>query len=127
LAVAIEKGFDEAADGAGKFSKEVQEDMTNSRKALDKVVDGLGKKEKATESDAKATAEWKKGLQDAANEVNVFGVNVGGVIDKLKQKRTALIATSKGLTGMGKSAKLTGTTIKTTLISTGIGALLVAL
>lgn len=127
LAVAIEKGFDEAADGAGKFSKEVQEDMTNSRKALDKVIDGLDKKAKATEKDEKATKAWKDEVKNAAGEVNILGVNLGGAIDKLKEKKKSLDNVVKGLGATGTASKRLGTIIKTTLISTGFGALIVVL
>lgn len=127
LAVSIEKGFADAADESGNFSKEVQEDMANSRKALDKVIEGIDKKAKSTKADEKATAEWKKGIRDAANEVEILGVNVGGLVDKLKAKQASLAAVVKGLGATGKSAKALGTIVRTTLISTGIGALVVVL
>src|SRR5690606_12715096 len=57
----------------------------------------------------------------------ILGVNVGGLVDKLKAKQASLAAVVKGLGATGKSAKALGTIVRTTLISTGIGALVVVL
>src|SRR5690606_34421420 len=110
-------------EGAEKFSKEVKADMEKSRKALDKVVEGLDNKAKAAEADEKATKKWGNSLKEAANEVNIAGVNVGGLVDKLKAKSAALKSVTSGVTGTSKALRA----FKVALASTGIGLLVVAL
>lgn len=121
------KAFDEMSDGQKKLSAETQKALDESNKALDDSIDILGKKTKATEEDKKATTKWKEEVAKAAGEVNILGVNLGGAIDKLKEKKKSLDNVVKGLGATGTASKRLGTIIKTTLISTGFGALIVVL
>ena len=117
------KAFDEMSDGQKKLSAETQKALNESNKALDDSIDILGKKTKATEDDKKATAKWKEEVEKAAGEVEIMGVNISQVIGNLKSKATAMKAAATSIGGTTKAMKA----FRIALISTGIGALVVAL
>lgn len=62
-------------------------------------------------------------LKDSAKSINIFGVNIGDTIDKFKEKRAMLQTIIAGLRGTTGALKI----FRLALISTGIGAIVVAL
>ena len=55
---------------------------------------------------------WGSAMKGLADEVNVLGVNLGGTIDKLRAKATALKGVTGGLNGATTGAKVLGAAMK---------------
>lgn len=75
---------------------------------------------------AKAKAEtkgWGSSMKSLADEVNILGVNLGRTIDQLRAKSQAMKSAVSGINAGTNALKI----FKVALISTGIGALIVAL
>ncbi len=66
---------------------------------------------------------YKIATEGLTKNLNVMGVNLGNVANQLKAKRTALQAAKASLSGTTKGLKL----FRIALISTGIGAIVVAI
>src|SRR5690625_6083562 len=109
---------DSQSDGAKK-ARQAVEDQDRSGSSL---VDEREKKEKATDDDEKATSDWSQPLEDATDNVNLFGVKLGNVIKNLKAKREQVNRNITGLRGLMGALK----GVRAAFISLGIGAVVVA-
>ena len=104
------------------WAKLSQEELENSKRgqrlvrSKKQLTDQLKKLEKATGDNRREVGNYSGAINDAANEMGLFGGSLGTAIRILKLAQTNLIAMSSSL-GVFRLA----------LISTGIGALVVAL
>lgn len=115
----VDSSMKEAASGAegyekalGDASKEVTE-LTKKQKLLKSGSDQAGKAAKSLGDK----------IEDLAGEVNILGVNLGTVVKGLRSKASAMVAATRATAGTSKAMKL----FRVALISTGIGAIVVAL
>lgn len=120
---AADEALEEMGESQKKMSEDTKKALNESNKALDETIDNLGKKVKATKADEKATEDWKKEVEKAVGEVKILGVNVTQLISNLKAKAAAMKSATTAMGGTTKGLKA----LRIALISTGIGALVVAL
>lgn len=111
-----EKSYKEAYESAQKQIDELNgkvEDLTNK----------VGENAKETRKAKEETKGWGSVLKIIGDEVNVLGVNLGRTVDQLRAKATAMKAAVSGINAGTNALKI----FKVALISTGIGALIVAI
>lgn len=119
VAAAI-KGTEDAYKSLGDTAtKEVDE----SNKVIEDGTKTINANIEATNKAKASSSGWKQVLGDLADEVNILGVNLGGVIDNLKAKATAMKSVASSVGGVSSAMKV----LKVALISSGIGAIVVAL
>jgi len=111
-----EKSYKEAYESAQKQIDELNgkvEDLTNK----------VGENAKETRKAKEETKGWGGVIKLIGDEVNVLGVNLGRTVDQLRAKATAMKAAVSGINAGTNALKI----FKVALISTGIGALIVAI
>jgi hypothetical protein len=100
-----------------------QKEMDESSKAIDdnkkKIVENIVETNKAKQ----AAGGWKDAMRGLANEVNILGVNLGSTISGLRAKAAAMKSVVSSVNAGSNAMKV----FKIALVSTGIGALVVAL
>ena len=106
-----------------KSKKDIKDFGDVGKKAGKELEESFEKVSEEIEQNNRVLGSWKDSLIGAARNTNVFGVNIGAAIDKLNAKRTALRGVITGLGGTSKALNI----FKVALISTGIGAIVVAL
>lgn len=110
-----EMTYKEAYDVAQK-----QIDKTND--VVQEGTKAIGDNITATSKARTESAGWKSALKGIADEMNILGVNLGRTVDQLRAKATAMKSAASAI-GQGTNALKI---FKIALISTGIGALIVA-
>lgn len=110
----VEKAGEVAFDPSGV------NDYEASMEKLDKTMQSSAK---AARKESEALAGVGREATEAARGISIFGVNLGETADQLKGVAAAMRASIAGTTGMSKALKV----LKVALISTGIGAIVVAL
>ena len=98
-----------------------QIDATNE--VLQEGTQVIGKHTAETIKAKNESKGWGNAMKGLADEVNVMGVNLGRTIDQLKAKATAMKGAVSAINQGTNAMKI----FKIALISTGIGALVVAL
>ncbi|HQW03835.1 MAG TPA: hypothetical protein PLR30_15210, partial [Saprospiraceae bacterium] len=111
-----EMTYKEAYDVATK-----QIDATNE--VLQEGTQVIGKHTAETIKAKNESKGWGNAMKGLADEVNVMGINLGRTIDQLKAKATAMKGAVSAINQGTNAMKI----FKIALISTGIGALVVAL
>ena len=111
-----EVGYKEAYDIAKK-----QLDQTNS--VIEEGTKAIGENITATSKAKSEATGWKSALKGIADEMNVMGVNLGRTVDQLRAKSAAMKSAVTGINAGTNALKI----FKVALISTGIGALIVAI
>jgi hypothetical protein len=115
------------------LSKEQRENTDEGKKlgaTIKTVSDKLKENEKAIGDNRRNVGNYGDALKLLAGNLNIAGVNVGGMVDQLKKQKAALTAAAAA---QKASAVATGTgtaalnIFKIALASTGIGLLIVAL
>jgi hypothetical protein len=115
------------------LSKEQRENTDEGKKlgaTIKTVSDKLKENEKAVGDNRRNVGNYGDALKGLAGNLNIAGVNVGGMVDQLKKQKAALTAAAAA---QKASAVATGTgtaalnIFKIALASTGIGLLIVAL
>jgi len=111
----------------GDASEGMTDEMKSSLKDVQKALDGFGKetKDAAKEVD-KLNKEQKESvavLKESAKEFKLFGVSLDDVTSKLAKWRATQKAVTAAMGGTTKALKL----FRVALISTGVGAIVVAL
>lgn len=108
------------------FSKSMKKAATDAN-TLDKAIESTEKEMNSLAKQAKETKKESdqlgKSVSTLANDINIMGVNVGGLVGKMRTKITALKGVVAGLNSTSGALKV----LKVALISTGIGAIIVAL
>lgn len=115
--------FERMGDSQSDGAKKARQAFEDQERSLSSLVDEMEKKKKATDDDEKATSDWSQSLEDATDNVNLFGVNLGNVIKNLKAKREQVNRNITGLRGLMGALK----GVRAAFISLGIGAVVVAL
>jgi hypothetical protein len=108
--------YKEAYDIAQK-----QIDKTND--VVEEGTKAIGDNIAATSKARTESAGWKSALKGVADEMNILGVNLGRTVDQLRAKATAMKSAVSGINAGTNALKI----FKVALISTGIGALIVAI
>ncbi len=91
--------------------------------AFAKASAGAQKLTAASKETVKETGTLKKGLGELVGDVRVLGFNLGGVANQLRSKAKALGTVTQALGSGSKALKV----FRIAMISTGIGALVIAL
>lgn len=109
-----------------KLSKPTKEQTA----AIKDLSDKLKEQEGAIGNTSRNVGNYQSAIQGALKNVKLFGVNIGDTLNVLKQKKGEFSAAAKGigdvnlsLSGASNGLKL----FRLALISTGIGAIIVAL
>lgn len=92
-------------------------------KRIKTLSDRLKEQEAVIGNDTRKVGGYQEAIEKAAKNVNIFGINVGETIGNLKEKQKALSAVTTGIGGTTKGLQI----MRAALISTGIGAIVVAL
>jgi hypothetical protein len=100
-----------------------QKQLDDTNKAVENGNKAIGKHIAATTQAKASNTSWRDSLRSVANEVNVMGVNLGGVITNLKTKAQVMKSVVSSVNAGSNALKV----FKIALISTGIGAIVVAL
>ncbi len=100
---------------------EKQLDDTNT--VVEEGTKAIGEHISATVKAKAESTSWKTSLKGLADEVNIMGVNLGRTVDQLRAKSAAMKSAVTGINAGTNALKI----FKVALISTGIGALIVAL
>lgn len=118
---------DKATVDFGDTATDVFEELTESIEDQDKALKGSLKSQadykKRVDDSAASQRSFRSVLKDNLKDIRIFGVSLGDVSDKLLGKQKALREVSKSLGVASKGLKA----FRIALISTGIGALIVAL
>jgi len=113
-----------------------KEERTNTEqgqrlgKQVRQLSDELKSNEKAVGDNRRNVGNYESALKDVTGQINIFGVNVGNVVAQLKTYKDGLVATRAATKASTvASGGLSGALqiLKVALISTGIGAIVVAL
>ena len=114
--VTAQKSSTDALKGAAKAT----EDLSKA----DQELEATAKKAKsAMDNQKKSAEELGKGIHELTGDIEFLGVNLSQSIRNLQEYRTKMIAATKAVDGKTKAMKA----LRIAFISTGIGALLVAL
>lgn len=97
--------------------------MDDGAKVVDAATKSIGSHISETNKAKTASTGFKSALKDLADNINIMGVNLGGVVNQLKAKQQALKGVVQGVGAGTNAMKL----FKVALASTGIGLLVVAL
>lgn len=101
----------------------LRDDILATDKAQQQNIETIGKQKTAMVESERQNRNWRSVVRGMANDVNIFGVNLGGVIGQLENKKKALSGNITNIRGLaGAFGKL-----KIAIAATGIGLLLVAL
>ena len=111
-----EMGYKEAYEVAVK-----EIDKTND--VIQEGTKVVGDHVKETNKAKEASRGWGSSMKALADEVNIMGVNLGRTVDQLKAKSQAMKSAVTGINAGTNALKI----FKVALISTGIGALIVAI
>jgi hypothetical protein len=112
----IEKVQKDAFKEGEKASKGLSDALQDSLDSLDET--------KVKLADAKKESKgFGENLKAAARDINIFGVNLGNIVDQLGKYRRNILAAAKGTRSMVGATKA----LKVALAATGIGAIVVAL
>lgn len=103
--------------------EEVENGMTAVGDATARAGEAAEKQGKQVKDSAGETKKFSETAKNAAKNVNILGVNLGDVIERLQAKRKALQGVIKGMKGTVTVTKL----LKAALVSSGIGAIVVVL
>lgn len=118
---------DKATVDLGDSATDVFEELADSIDKQDKSLKGTLKSQadykKRVDDSAKSQRSFRSTILDNIKDVKLFGVSLGDITEKLGRKQKALKSTSKALAGGVKGLRA----FKVALISTGIGALVVAM
>ena len=115
------------------LSKEQRENTKEGQKmgaTIKALTDKLKKNEKAVGDNRRNVGNYSEAIENAMGNINIMGVNVGGLVTKLKAQRAALVAGRKAQIASTASVGLGSTALnifKIALASTGIGLLVIAL
>lgn len=134
---ALQEAWKRAIESAEEAQQVTAQFSDSSTGAFDKVADSIKHQDDVLKNTINTAADYNnqarrsasltkqiaQGIGDAAKETEVFGVKVGDVINGLNSKRKALSASVKGVSGLTKAFRI----LRVAIISTGIGALVVAL
>jgi hypothetical protein len=120
---ALESTYRELNDAAERSYDGIAKAATDTSKAIEENSKTIDKSKAALKGGENSTKAYKEALSAAADEVNILGVNLGETISGLKAKAATLKTVVSGLSGGTKALKV----FKVALISTGIGAIVVAL
>lgn len=101
-------------------AKDAMEDSSKAAEEAKKATTAIAVE---TVKASKASNEWKATLKEQIRDLNIFGQSVGGVIDGLKNKANAMRTVASAVGGGTKALQA----FKIALVSTGIGAIVVAL
>ena len=91
------------ATGAANEYDEVLKEMTSTTAEVEQALQDAGK---ATEEVSKGGKSAGDVIENLARKVNVFGVNLGDAIGKLRQKKAAMEDTAQAAGGMTKAMRL---------------------
>lgn len=91
------------ATGAANEYDEVLKEMTSTTAEVEQALQDAGK---ATEEVSKGGKSAGDVIENLARKVNVFGVNLGDAIGKLRQKKAAMEETASAAGGMTKAMRL---------------------
>ena len=133
----VTEAMDRIAESTDSQQSKFDDLAESGEKAFSDLGKSIADNEKKTGSLAKRTAEYQDEVKDAARESQTFSgrlkgmareikignTSLGDMVDNLKAKQAALRGVVSGIGGANKMLRL----FKVALISTGIGAILVAL
>jgi hypothetical protein len=123
LTTKINAALQKNEDGYKAAFAEASKGADTAKKVVDDATKSIDNHTKATNQAKASGAGWKDAISGIADEINIMGHNLGGTISALKSKAQAMrsVVSSVNLgTGAMKAFKIA-------LISTGIGAIVVAL
>ena len=126
MAQKVERGqeaFDKMGEVQSQAFGEAGDAINEYEKELDKTIGTTAKFEEETKKTQKTTNAFYGKMKNYIRDINVFGVSLGSIVDVLGKKQKALLGTTKGLGLASKALRI----FKVALISTGIGAIVVAL
>ena len=112
----VDENFKDIEESGQKAFDGLAKDVKDSAVAMDKY-------EKSTEDAAQSTKKTSEAVSELGADVNILGVNITSTVSALKSKAAALKAVTAASAGTSKGFKL----LRIALISTGIGAIVVAL
>lgn len=92
-------------------------------KRIKDLSDRLKEQEAAIGNDTRKVGSYEQAIRNATKGVKIFGLDVGETIGNLKEKQAALQGVTTGIGGTTKGLQV----MRAALISTGIGAIVVAL
>lgn len=101
----------------------VAKDIDKANEATRQNIAVVGKQISAVKMAEIQNKQWKTSLKSLADQTDILGVNLGGLIDNLKNKRAQIKTTITSLRGLTGGLKL----FKLALAATGVGVLIVAL
>lgn len=90
---------------------------------IKELSEKLKEQEKAIGNTSRNVGNYQKAIEKAVGNLNIFGVNIGSTITGLKSTQQSLQGVVKGLGATSGALNV----LKTALISTGIGAIVIAL
>lgn len=118
---------DDATTDFGDTATDVFQELSESIDDQDRSLKGTLKSQadykKRIDASAKSQRSFRSTILDSVKEIRVFGVSIGDLTTKLSNKRKALQGVQSALGGSVKGLRA----FKVALISTGIGAIIVAL
>ena len=100
-----------------------QKQIDKTNEVVEEGTKAIGDNITATSKARTESAGWKSALKGIADEMNILGVNLGRTVDQLRAKATAMKSAASAINQGTNALKI----FKVALISTGIGALIVAL
>ena len=112
----LEDSYKAANEAAAKSAEEAASATSNLKDQISKAVAEALKAERAQK-------QFNSTIYESVREIKLFGTSIGGVIDGLQKKAVAMRAVTSAVGGGTKALQL----FKVALISTGIGAIVVAL
>lgn len=119
---AADRGVSDFGDSATDVFKELTESIEDQDNALKNTLKSQADYKKRTDSSASSQRNFKSTIIDSVKDIKILGVSLGDVAEQLKAKAEGLRSVQKGLAGGTKGLGL----FKRALISTGIGAIVVA-
>lgn len=117
-------------NGLSKAQREGTKQGKQMQANIKALSDKLKENEKAVGDNRRNVGNYEDALKGAAGQINIFGVNVGGVITKVQTFKNGVVAQAAATKA---SAVATGgfsgalQVLKLAIIGTGIGALVIAL
>jgi hypothetical protein len=95
---------------------------------IDKNTDIIKENSSSLEKQRMNVGNYQRGITDALKEINIAGINVGDVVDKLSKANEDLFqGMIQGWKNSSIQAKLFGTTARTALTLSGIGIIIAGL
>lgn len=118
----ISEEFEDLNKKQGETFSKMSKDSTTLQKSMDKSVQSVKGLDKGLKGVNSTGATFRKWLSDGVRSIDLFGVNIGETVDKLKSKQTALRGVVNGLGGASKGFKA----LKLAIAATGIGLIVIA-